>query len=132
MPELAVTDFPRSRRFYCDVLGWTCSYAREDEGFGYLTLGAAALMIDQIGVGRDFGPLPESYTFGRGLNLQIEVPQVAPLLAALEAEGHPLVLAPEDRWYRRGAEEVGQRQFVAADPDGYLLRFCEPLGTRLV
>jgi hypothetical protein len=26
--------------------------------------------------------------------------------------------------------ETGQRQFVVADPDGYLLRFCMSLGQR--
>ena len=29
----------------------------------------------------------------------------------------------EESWYRRGSEENGNRQFVVADPDGYLLRF---------
>lgn len=64
------------------------------------------------------------------MNLQITVPEVAPILSALDRAGHPLYLPPEDKWYRRGADETGNRQFVVADPDGYLLRFCEDLGTR--
>lgn len=89
-------------------------------------------MLDQLGLGRDFDPglRPADRPFGRGLNLQIEVPAIAPLLAALAAAGHPLHLPPEDRWYRTGAVQRGNRQFVVADPDGYLLRFYHDLGTR--
>lgn len=36
----------------------------------------------------------------------------------------------EDRWYREGDTELGNRQFVVADPDGYLLRFFTDLGQR--
>ena len=36
----------------------------------------------------------------------------------------------EESWYRRGSEENGSRQFVVADPDGYLLRFYTDLGRR--
>lgn len=130
VPELAVSDWAVSRRFYCEVLGFAAVYDRAEEGFSYLRLGGAELMIDQIGQGRNFdgGHLPRARPFGRGVNLQIHVPAVAPLLAALA--GRPLFLGPEDRWYRRGEEEVGNRQFVVADPDGYLLRFFEDLGAR--
>ena len=114
------------------MLGFDCLYAREEEGFCYLRLGEAELMIDQIGAGRTFdgGHLPEGYPFGRGLNLQIRVAAVAPMVAALARQGHPLFLPLEERWYRVGREEAGNRQFVVADPDGYLLRFYEELGSR--
>ena len=36
----------------------------------------------------------------------------------------------EDTWYRVGDRALGQRQFVAADPDGYRLRLWEPIGSR--
>jgi catechol 2,3-dioxygenase-like lactoylglutathione lyase family enzyme len=89
-------------------------------------------MLDEIGRGRDFDPalaaLPPP--LGRGVNLQIRVPELAPILAALLQHRIPLLIGPEERWYRRGAVEAGQRQLVVADPDGYLLRFCEDLGTR--
>ena len=132
VPEFAVSDFAASKSFYCQLLGFRCLYARPEEGFAYLALGEAELMIDQIGQGRSFddGHLPQTYPFGRGLNVQIEVPAIAPLLSALKAANWPLYLPPEDRWYRRDQTELGNRQFVVADPDGYLLRFFESLGTR--
>jgi len=133
VPEFAVSDWPRSRRFYCDILGFHALYDRPEEGFSYLTLGEAALMIDQVGLGRTFdaGHAPDAYPFGRGLHLQITVPDVAPLLVALAGAGVRLFLPLEDRWYRRDGTEVGNRQFVVADPDGYLLRFTQDLGSRL-
>jgi catechol 2,3-dioxygenase-like lactoylglutathione lyase family enzyme len=132
VPEFAVSDWRRSRRFYCDVLGFECIHERPEEGFCRLRLGEAELMIDQIGAGRTFddGHLPDAYPFGRGLNVQIRVPSVAPLLAALERIGCPLYLPLEERWYRVGDAETGNRQCGVADPDGYLLRFFEDLGLR--
>lgn len=132
VPELSVSDWQRSRAFYCDFLGFTCRYDRPEEGFAYLALGKAHLMIDQIGLGRTFdnGHAPKNHPFGRGLNLQIEVDSIGPLLAALELADWPLFLPVEEKWYRRGAEETGNRQFVVADPDGYLLRFYQDLGSR--
>lgn len=36
----------------------------------------------------------------------------------------------EERWYRADDREVGNRQFILLDPDGYLLRFYQDLGRR--
>ena len=90
-------------------------------------------MIDQIGTGRTFdeGHLPTTYPFGKGLNVQIEVKEIDPIISALETAGISLYLAVEDKWYSKGEEELGNRQFVVADPDGYLLRFYQTLGSRL-
>lgn len=131
-PELAVTDCGVSLRFYRDILGFAVDYQRPEEGFAFLSLGEARLMIDQIGLGRDFddGHLPDARPFGRGVNLQIKVADVGALAAALRARDIPLMLPMEDKWYRKGDHEVGNRQFMVADPDGYLLRFFEDLGLR--
>ena len=67
---------------------------------------------------------------GRGVNLQISVPAVEPVLTALSRAGRSLFMAPETRWYRIGDQEAGVEQFLVADPDGYLLRFQSSLGRR--
>ncbi|GGD91018.1 glyoxalase [Aureimonas endophytica] len=133
VPELSVTDWRRSTAFYRDLIGFSIRYGREDEGFVYLELGSAELMLDQIGIGRDFetaerlaGPL------GVGLNLQIEVPDVAAIAARLDAAGIELALPMEEKWYRTGEREAGQRQLVVADPDGYLVRPVQSLGERAI
>lgn len=132
VPELAVSDWRTSRTFYCDVIGFTVAYERPEEGFSFLTLGDAQLMIDQIGMGRTFqlaGATLER-PLGRGLNLQIRVADVLAILSRLGEAGIDLYLPLEEKWYRRDDSEVGNRQFVVADPDGYLLRCFEDLGRR--
>jgi catechol 2,3-dioxygenase-like lactoylglutathione lyase family enzyme len=132
VPELLVSDWHESLRFYCDLLGFSVLYDRPEEGFAFLALGGARLMIDQIGVGRDFDipGAPRERPFGRGVNLQTEVVALDPILDRLRAAGVALFLGPEERWYRSGDKELGQRQIIVADPDGYLLRLFEPLGER--
>jgi catechol 2,3-dioxygenase-like lactoylglutathione lyase family enzyme len=131
VPELAVTDLVASLAFWRDTLGFAVAYARPEEGFAYLKRGGAAVMLDQIGLGRDFdgGHLPRERPFGRGVNLQIGIPALAPLVRALEDAAWPLFLPPETRVYRTDRGPVAQRQFVVADPDGYLLRFFEDTDT---
>ena len=89
-------------------------------------------MLNQIGLGRtvDGGHLPSVYPFGHGVNGQIEVPNITPLIAALEVAGIALLFTPEDKWYRCAEQEVGNPQFIVAEPHGYLLRFCQCLGAR--
>ena len=132
VPELAVSDWRRSRSFYCDLIGFSVRYERPEEGFSYLVLGDAELMIDQIGLGRTFtvADAPIERPFGRGLNLQLRVPDVDAILQRLQLASIPLYLPLEEKWYRRDEIEVGSRQFVVADPDGYLVRPFEDLGER--
>jgi hypothetical protein len=58
------------------------------------------------------------------------VPSVDEILTRLAAADVALILPLEEKWYRRDDHEVGNRQFVVADPDGYLLRLFEDLGRR--
>jgi len=133
VPELAVTDWHKSRTFYCDLIGFHVVYERPEEGFAYLALGDAQLMIDQIGAGRTFEQenAPILFPFGRGMNLQLAVPSLQPIVDRLELARVPLFLPLEEKWYRKGELEDGNRQFVVADPDGYLIRPFESLGERV-
>lgn len=45
-------------------------------------------------------------------------------------QGIALFWPMEERWNPQGNHEVGQRQMIVADPDGYLVRCMQPLGTR--
>lgn len=132
VPELAVSDWKSSKEFYCTLLGFECLYERPEEGFCYLQIGKAELMLDQMDVGRSFdqGHLPTTYPFGRGINFQIQVPDITRQVKSLQAANYPLFLPVEDKWYRVGNCEEGNRQFMVADPDGYLLRFFQDLGSR--
>lgn len=131
VPELLVTDIARSIDFWCGLCGFVTDYERRDEGFAYLTLGAAHVMLEQQGLGRNWITASLDRPLGRGINLQITVPDLEPILASLSAAGHALFMAPETKWYVVGhGEEAGVRQFLVADPDGYLIRFQTALGRR--
>ena len=135
VPELVVTDLAASLRFWRDILGFEILYDRPEEGFAKVVRDGVAFMLDAHDAGPgarvgiwDTGPLERP--FGRGINFEIDVDDLDPLTAALARAGWPLFFAPEERWYRAGAEEIGVRQFLVQDPDGYLLRFSQSLGRR--
>jgi catechol 2,3-dioxygenase-like lactoylglutathione lyase family enzyme len=131
VPELDVADLARSLSFYVDVLGFSVRFERPEERFAYLTRGPVHLMLEQAdGPGRRFLTAPLEYPFGRGMNLQIEVPDVDHLHTQASSAGAAIYIPLEERWYRKRDEEVGNRQFVVVDPDGYLLRFFSSLGRR--
>lgn len=131
VPELLVTDLTRSLRFWCDLCGFAVAYDRPEDRLAYLDRWGRQVMLEEsMELGRRWitGSLDQPY--GRGMNLQIGVEYVTPILAALEREGWPLYVKPEINWYRVGLKEVGVQQFLVQDPDGYLLRFLQPLGVR--
>ena len=73
------------------------------------------------------------HPFGRGINFQIATDMLEPIVQALEEKGWPLFEEVRENWYRMGAaQEVGSREFLVQDPDGYLLRFSQSLGERVV
>jgi catechol 2,3-dioxygenase-like lactoylglutathione lyase family enzyme len=131
VPELDVADLEASLAFYVGVLGFSVRYSRPEEQFAYLEREAAELMLEAAaGPGRRFRTAPLERPFGRGLNLQIACSDVAALYARITSAAAEVILPLETRWYRAGVVERGNRQFVVADPDGYLLRFFEDLGAR--
>jgi catechol 2,3-dioxygenase-like lactoylglutathione lyase family enzyme len=131
VPEMLVVSLDRALGFYIGLCGFALRYARPEDGFAYLGLGQAQIMLEEISPEAwQTGPLDPP--LGRGVNLQIEVEDLAPLEARLAAARWPLFRAPETAWYRDGAIEHGQRQLLVQDADGYLLRFVQPLGERPV
>ena len=128
IPELSVSDFEKSRSFYCSVLGFRIEYQRPEHQFAFLSHQACQIMIEQEHSTWKTGAL--EYPYGRGINFQIEVSAIDDLLQSLNAHGYPLFAEPEERWYRQDQFLLGQRQFLVMDPDGYLLRFSQAVGQR--
>ena len=123
VPELDVADLARSLTFYVDLVGFTELFRRPHEAFVYLRLGRADLMLEQAnGPGRRFRTAPLEVPFGRGMNLQIEHPFLDSAHDRLVAAGADFVVPLETRIYETGTTAVSVRQFVVADPDGYLIR----------
>ncbi|HCN39368.1 VOC family protein [Rothia sp. (in: high G+C Gram-positive bacteria)] len=133
VPELLVTDVAESLEFWCGLCGFKILYDRPAEGFAYVTRGRAHVMLEQRGVGRNWLTDEFERPFGRGINFQIRVPDLAPILSALADASWSLFMQPETKWYRvSDGEEAGVRQFLVIDPDGYLIRFQSSVGRRAV
>ena len=125
IPELGVRDLAASLDFHVGLIGFSVAYERPEEGFAFLELGAAQLMLDTIGMGRTIGE--EASALGGGINFQLEVDDLDGIVSRLDAAGWPLVIGPEERLYRTPDGERGQRQLWVRDPDGYLLRPFQPI-----
>lgn len=131
VPELLVSNLDASLGFWCGLCGFTVAYDRPEDRFAYLDHAGPQIMLEEVmGPGRRWITAPLQQPFGRGINFQITVDDVTPILAGLKAAGWPLFLEPEEVWYRAGTSETGVRQFLVQDPDGYLVRFSQSLGQR--
>lgn len=87
-------------------------------------------MIDEIGKGRTWKTGELESPLGRGINFEIHVDDIEPILTNLKQNNIQPFMQPEEKWYRKGTLELGNRQFLVQDPDGYLLRFAQDLGER--
>ena len=130
VPELLVSDIEQSLRFWRDLCGFSVAFDRLYEGFAYLDLCGAQVMLEERGRSRNWITGPLESPLGRGVNFQIGVPTLAPILQSLASANWPLFMDAEEKWYRTGSVETGTHQFLVQDPDGYLLRFAAPLGER--
>ncbi|MGF6204436.1 bleomycin resistance protein [Pseudomonas frederiksbergensis] len=129
VPELMVTHLPSSLHFWTSLIGFNIAYERP--GFAYLDQQGIQFTLEQYDPDEGqwlTGPLETP--LGRGINFQITVDSVEPLLQRLAEVQWPLFRPCADVWYRADAVEVGQREFLVQDPDGYLLRLVESLGER--
>ncbi|MET3923592.1 catechol 2,3-dioxygenase-like lactoylglutathione lyase family enzyme [Arthrobacter sp. UYEF20] len=132
VPELLITDLVTSLDFWVTLCGFEILYDRPEEGFAYLHSGTAHVMLEQIAVGRNWVPGALESPLGRGVNFQVSVPAITPLVERLSAGSWPLFMAPENKWYKTGDTDAGVSQFLVQDPDGYLIRFASRLATPLL
>ena len=128
VPEIDVRDLAISLSFWCDIVGFRIAYARPEDGFAYLERDGAQVMLCLANGNWLTAPL--DLPLGRGVNFQIMVDRLDPILERLANASWPLFRAAHEAWYRIGATQTGLRQVLVQDPDGYLLRFAESLGSR--
>lgn len=129
VPELSVSNLETSLRFYL-ALGFSIRFRRDEPAFVYLELGQAQIMLEQI---HDKAWITDDIQkpFGRGINLQIEVEDVRLTAQKVTDCGMPLFRPISESWYAVDQnQKEGQIEFLVQDPDGYLLRFVQPIGVR--
>ena len=72
VPELYVSDYQTSLRFYRDLVGFDVEYTRENPSFALISLGYAQLMIQQIEP-TDIHTGELTAPYGRGVNFEIAI-----------------------------------------------------------
>ncbi len=137
VPELYVSDLRASLNFYLELVGFELEFERLEQGFAALELGSSRIMLEQVpslspstaAEMRDGRWIPAALEapFGRGLNFEIEVDDVEAVHQRFKERGYPLLVAMHQKSYRVTDENCVVRQFLAADPDGYLIRPSQTL-----
>lgn len=130
VPELMVSNIERSLAFWTGLCGFEIRYQRTEHGFAFLDREGAQFMLEEVRGDDGWITAPLQAPFGRGINFEIKVRAIAPVVQALQAADWPFYRPPEERWYRKDDTEIGVRQFLVQDPDGYLLRFSEWIAER--
>ena len=114
MPVLQVADVERSKRFYCEKLGFE-SVGTWGEGpdFGIVQCGRVTIALDRS---RGDGPIPTNQCWAA----YIYVENADALCEHVRGNGVEIVRGPENTDY-------GSRDFDIRDPDGHLLAFGHDL-----
>lgn len=128
IPELSVTDIEKSKWFYIELLGFKLEYEREDDKFIFVSLEEETqMMLEEINGHWDTGEL--KYPFGRGINFQIDIEDVQPVIDRLRKQNIPLFREPTVSKYKSNDTTFIQKEFLVQDPDGYLLRFSQEMAS---
>ena len=82
IPELSVSNFEKSLEFYTKIIGFKIEYQRDESKFAIISFQGSQLMIEEINNHWSTGKLEKP--FGRGINFQIEVDKIQPILDNLK------------------------------------------------
>lgn len=129
IPELDVTDLEKTVKFY-ETCGFKVEYERKENKFVFMSLGEIQFMFCELKDENKWETGKLEYPFGRGINFQLEVDNVDKIYDSLVDNGYKIMVEMEENWYRQDAKLLGNKEFLVQDPDGYLLRFFEDLGTK--
>src|SRR3989344_2587840 len=97
IPELRTSDFAKSLGFYTKILGFKLEYERKKSQFAFLSLEDTQIMIEQNTP--EWNTTELDLPYGRGINLQITVKNVKPLLMSLRKNNYPIYVKPFEKWY---------------------------------
>jgi catechol 2,3-dioxygenase-like lactoylglutathione lyase family enzyme len=124
--QLACSGFARSLRFYTDVLGFTTMRYEPAERTADLERDGVTVTLRE-GVE---SPGALEYPYGRGVTLVVWTPDADAVYAGAQAYGARLLRPMEEVWREEDGRRIGHLAFEVMDPDGFLLRFCQPLPPR--
>ena len=122
IPEFMVSNIEQSRSFYCDLLGFTIEYERQEENFLFLSLEDCQLMLEE-GTKEELAEL--AYPFGRGVNISFGIKDVPTLYQKAIEANYPIHRPLTKREFRIDEQYIYPHEFAVLDLDGYFLRFSE-------
>ena len=131
-PEFIVDNLDRSSHFYVEIIGFSIEFNRPEERFQYLSFGSAHIMLLEDNENQHSRTGPMEYPRGQGVNFSIVAPDVSHIAEMLKTHNYPLRIPIRDQWHMQNQIENGEKQLWVMDPDGYLLRFIQDLGTRKI
>ena len=129
-PELIVKNLDVSANFYVNILGFTVEFSRPEERFHFLSFGKAQVMLLEDNENQHSRTGPMEYPRGQGVNFSIVTEDIEHIWEKLAANDYPTRIPIRDQWHRQEELENGERQLWVMEPDGYLLRFIQKLGSR--
>jgi len=139
VPELYVTNLVRSLRFYVDGLGFEVAYDRPEGKFAAVKLLESVVMLEEITLrttasndefeAGEWRTAELEFPFGRGVSFEVTVPDVEAVHAQIVNAGYEVRLGLRERAYRVGQRVTRLRQFLVMDPDGYLIRPAQQIGS---
>lgn len=131
IPEFDVFNLEESLNFYTKLIGFHIEYDRKEDKFAFLQLENVQIMLQEIDIENNkWGTGKLEYPLGVGINFQIEVPNIDEIYTRLKKANYKIFVEIEDHWYRKENTLLGCREFLAQDPNGYLLRFSQDLGEK--
>lgn len=122
IPELYVSDFKQSLKFYTDI-GFKIEYQRTNPDFAFLSFQKSQIMIQQQEPEWTTGKL--EYPYGRGVNFQIEVHNINEIFSLITKNNYSVKTKIKENHYKKGNKVLICKEFLVMDPDGYLLRFSQ-------
>lgn len=126
VPEFYVLDLQKSLDFYINILGFKIEYQRPPN-FVFLSYLESQLMLQVEDDNEDWHNGKLEYPFGRGINFQIKTNDVQQIITRLANIKYPLKRGLQESWYQVQNSSYGYLEFLVIDPDGYLLRFSQPI-----
>ncbi|WP_306114488.1 MULTISPECIES: VOC family protein [unclassified Roseovarius] len=128
--ELWCHDFHESLAFYTDKVGFSVGQHKEGSTHAYLVFGQSQIMISHFDYHGTWETGPYEKPLGRGINFSFFVDDVQSLHDRLVSKGVKPFVETYTIWYWRPDCMENYMEFAILDPDGYMLRFSERIGSR--
>jgi catechol 2,3-dioxygenase-like lactoylglutathione lyase family enzyme len=128
--ELWCNDFQESLRFYTETLGFAIGQHKDGSTHAYLTLGPSQIMISNFEQDGTWETGPFEKPLGRGINFSFFVDDTQSIYDEVMSKGVKPFVDLYTIWYWRPDCMANHKEFAVLDPDGYMLRFSQHIGSR--